>query len=218
MKKIKLAILLAGFSFAAQAQNFNKGSMSADIHAGIDIYNTQYTTRYKINNFDTTIVSNDRAGCKNVSFAYEYEVIKRLGVGARFKFNNYFVSKDSVTGTTPSAKSQDYMLTVNYHLVDKDKFDLGAGISFGGSHLLYKTNNTTNDIITGNGTYFQFQLSPRFIIKKKVGLGICLYSPMVNYTKMTTNNTNINQYAISKWKGGGASGFTFTLSYLISTK
>src|SRR3989344_3536457 len=189
--------------------------MSADLQFGIDIYNTQYTTHYKINSLDTTIVSTDRAGCKNVSLSYEYEVIKRLGIGVRAKFNNYFTSNDSLTQTTPTAKSQDYMLAVNYHLVDKDKFDLGAGISFGGSHLLYKSNNTANDIVTGNGSYFQFQLSPRFIIKKKVGLGITLYSPIVNYTKMTTNNSTVNQYAFTKWKGSGT-GFSFALSYLIS--
>ena len=217
MKKIKLAILLAGLSFAATAQNFNKGSMSADIQTGIDIYNTQYTTHIKTSSFDTTIISTDRAGCKSISLSYEYEVIKRLGVGARVKFNNYFVSKDSITGTTPSVKSQDYMLTLNYHLIDKNKFDLGAGISFGGSHLLYKMNNKAKDIITGSGTYFQFQVNPRFIIKKKVGLGIAFYSPIVNYTKMTTSIADFNEFAFTKWKGSGTA-FSFTLSYLISTK
>lgn len=217
MKRIILFIL-AAIPLLVNSQNFNKGAISIHNNYGIDIYDTKYTYHVKYNNLDTTIVSTDKAACMNIVLGGDYCVIDRLAIGARIKVNKYFTSQDSVTKTTPLARSQDFTAMLNYHLVDKEVFDFSAGINVGISHLYYndnlKTSSSNGTIVRGIGPYIQFQISPQFFIKQRVGLGISIYSPIVNYSKMKTSNNDINQYAIAKWKGSGY-GFSFNINVKI---
>lgn len=205
--------------FSLTAQNFNKGALTLHLNSGIDIYRTTYKERLQINGFDTTKTTNDTTGNKNFVFGASYCVIKRLALGVSFKFNKYFTSNDNAAKIEPTARSQDFMITADYHLVDRKIFDLSGGLAFGGSHLYYNDNipapgKSSGTIITGNGPWFQLRMCPQFLIKQRVGLGVSFYKAFVNYTKMTTNDETINQYYITNWKGNGF-GLNFALNVLL---
>ncbi|MCD6068132.1 MAG: hypothetical protein K0S33_2958 [Bacteroidetes bacterium] len=221
MKVFKLMALCLTLGATAFAQNFNKETISAHTNFGIEIYDVKYTQHININGVSENRQTTDKAANRNFSFGGDYAVIKKLALGLRVKLNTYYTSGDSSNGTAAAtAKSQDYMLTANYHLVDKKIFNLSAGLGVGGSHLYYNdniklaSNNNEGNIIRGNGPYFQFQLSPQFVIAKRVGVGMSFYTPFVNYSKMKSNDELANIFVISKWKGSGY-GFSFNLNFII---
>lgn len=202
MKKIIFVLLFILCVFVLSAQSFYKGALVVDANVGIEIFNVKYTYKLKNSSFDTTTTG--RAGNRNFSIGAEYGVINRLGVGLRFKSNNYFVSKDEVTGVVPYVSSYDYMLSVNFHALTHNVFNIVTGVSFGGSHLNYVSNNSNNDRLYGNGTYFDFHLSPRIYIKR-FAFQFYFNVPFVSYNSMTSNNPDFNSYVIAKWKGNGTS-------------
>jgi hypothetical protein len=200
MKKLIFVLFFILYAIILSAQSFYKGALVADASVGIEIYDTKYTYKLKNSNLDTTL--NDKAGNRNFSIGAEYGVINRLGVGLRFKSNNYFVSKDKTSGITPYVSSYDYMLTVNFHPIVNNVFNLVTGINFGGSHLNYVSNDINNNRIYGNGTYFDLHVTPRIYIKS-FAFEFNISAPFVSYNNMTSNNPDFNTYVIAKWKGSG---------------
>ena len=200
MKKLIFILFCILYACILSAQSFYKGALVTDVNVGIEIYNTKYTYKIKNSSLDTTI--NDKAGNHNFSIGAEYGVIDRLGVGLRFKSNTYYVSADKTTGITPYVSSYDYMLSVNFHAIKTNVFNLATGVNFGGSHLNYVSNDNNNNRLYGNGTYFDLHVTPRIFIKSfafEFGINV----PFVSYNNMTSNNPDFNSYIIAKWKGTG---------------
>jgi len=200
MKKLIFALSFTLYAVSLSAQSFYKNALVVDMNVGIEVYDTKYTYKIRNSSLDTTL--NDKAVNRNFSIGAEYGVINRLGVGLRFKSNNYFVQRDDITGITPYVSSYDYMATVNFHPIVNNVFNLVTGINFGGSHLNYVSNNSNNDRLYGNGTYFDFHVSPRIYIKR-FAFQFDFNVPFVSYNNMTSNNPDFNSYVIAKWKGSG---------------
>ncbi len=212
MKNFKILFCLLIFTTSIRSQSFYKKALVIDATTGIDIYDTKVSYHLDNNsNVDTTIKGTGKAGCKSFAFGAEYGLGKKVGAGLRFKSNTYYVSKDETTGITPKVTSFDYMAFLNYHLVNKKHFDLLAGMSIGGTHLNYITNDSQGNTLTGNGLWFDLHVTPR-IYFGRFGIEAGIYMPFVNYTSMTSNNTDFNNYVLAKWKGTGY-GLNFGIQY-----
>ena len=212
MKKILLSGLFIGVSIITYAQSFYKGALVTELNSGFEIYNTVLKLHIKDPNRTRDTSYNDKAANTNLGFAAEYGLDKRFGLGLRFKTNNYFTSKDSVTNIKPSVKTNDIVLVLNYHPLIKKNFDLILGADIGYSNFKYKANDSLNLILSGSGSYASVYVNPR-IYFGRFGINFKLYTSAVNYTNLTTNNTDFNKYiAITNWKGNGF-GLGFGIQY-----
>jgi hypothetical protein len=215
MKKyiLLLASLILTGSFA-QAQIFDKNTLVIQGGAGLEIFNTTYSYETKNTSLPVKSSNTDRAANSNFNIGAEYGLHKLFGIGLNFKRNSFFTSEDTATKSTPTAKSFDIAASANFHAVNVKKFDLVIGGEFGYSNLNYRTNDQSNLILKGNGTYAGIYLNPR-IYFGKFGINFKFYAPFINYAKMTTNNEDLNNYVISKWKGTPGFGMSFGLQYAI---
>lgn len=215
MKKIIInAFLLIVFTINSKAQIFDKNTLVIFGGAGLEVFNTTYSYKTKNTALPATASETNRAGNSNFNLGAEYGLHKRFGAGLNFKSNRFFTSEDTATKTTPTANSFDISAVANFHAVNVKKFDLVIGGEFGYSNLTYKTNDKSNLILKGNGTYANIYLNPR-IYFGKFGINFKFYAPFINYSKMKTNNEDINYYVISKWKGSPGFGLSFGLQYSI---
>jgi len=188
MKKIIL-LLFVFSAIKINAQSFYKGALVIDAGGGLEIFNTKATSVEKTSGKSET--DEDKAGNSNFILGAEYGILKNLGVGVRYKNNNYFVEKDSASGTTGSVKSNDMLVLVNYHVISKKKFDLVVGANFGYSGIKYQFNDSRNTQIKGSGLYYSFYVDPRLYFGR-FGLNLNLGLPFVNYPKLTSNSTDFN--------------------------
>lgn len=201
-------------SLLTQAQSFDKNTLVIQANGGLEIYNTTYSYKTKNTTLPANANETDKAGNGNFNFGAEYGLHKFFGVGLNFKRNSFFTSEDTATKTRPTANSFDIAAAANFHAVSVRKFDLFIGGEFGYSNLNYKANDKENLILKGNGTFASVYINPR-IYFGKFGIYFKFYAPFVNYTKMKTNNEDINYYIISKWKGSPGFGLSFGIQYAI---
>jgi hypothetical protein len=200
----------------SKAQSFYKGALITEINTGLEIYNTVLEVRVKDPNRTRDTSYDDKAGNTHFGVSAEYGLHKRFGLGLRFKTNNYFTSEDSVTKARPDLRTNDILLSLNYHPVVKKNFDLVLGADVGYSTFKYKTNDKDDLILSGGGSYISLYANPR-IYFGRFGINFKVYAPFANYNRLTTNNDDFNKYiAITKWKGSGF-GLGFGIQYRFLT-
>ncbi len=104
-------IILAGYFCSGNilAQSFEKGDKI--INAGIKI------SIYKVANPDKEEDDEDVAASYTIPISFEYALTNKIGVGAEIGFCNYFIGKDTITGTIATANSLDILLFGNFHWV-----------------------------------------------------------------------------------------------------
>lgn len=212
MKKISLSIVPVFFCVLLSAQSFKRGSLVLDVSTGLEIYNTRLdvTVKDPFSKRDTSY--NDKAASTNYAVSAECGLSKRIGIGVRFKANKYFTDPDSVSKKKPDVRSNDLLILLNFHPVVRKHLDLVLGADFGGSVFNYKANDSLGLVLKGNGSFVSFYINPR-IYFGRFGINFKVYAPFNNYSKLTTNNDQFNDYvAISKWKGNGF-GLSFGIQY-----
>jgi hypothetical protein len=197
MKKLLFAIIFILYAFLLSAQSFYKGALVFDVKGAIDIYDTKFKQKDLRNGRDTT--TEDKAANRNISFGLEYGIMDKLGVGIRYKYNKYFVQADDSTKKLPNVNSSDIAVLVNYHILNKNVFNLLAGINIGYTNLKLFTNNINDDRFYANGLYFDFHVTPRVWIKR-FGFEFDIAVPFANYTKLTSNNQNYNENYSTKFR------------------
>jgi hypothetical protein len=210
MKKIIL-VLLAFTALQINAQSFYKGALVADLAYGFDIYSVKSHQAYKYNPpapHDTT----DGAASTAPSLGLEYGVLNWLGIGIRGKYDTYVTSKDKTTGIKPTANGGEIGLTVNFHAVRKDVFNLVGGFDVGYSNFVYRSNDIVGTEAYGGGSWFNIHITPRFYFGR-FGISTSINIPFINYPSLTTSNHNINNYITEwSWKATGF-GMNFGIQY-----
>lgn len=213
MKKAIL-VLFAFASLVASSQSFYKGALVADATYGFDAYSVQYNTQYIYNgNVVLTQKKTDGAGSKGFSIGAQYGLAKWFGLGLRAKFDNYFTSKDSLTGITPKVTGFEVGLVADFHVVRREHFNLALGLDLGASHLRYQTNDPSANYmeIYGDGSWANLHITPRYYFGR-FGLSASLNFPSINYPHMTTSSKTVNTYVYSSWKAVGF-GMNFGIQY-----
>lgn len=209
MKKI-FAVLFFCALTGIKAQSFYKGALVIDANAGIEIFNTKTTFTEKASK--KTETETDRAGNTNFNFGVEYGLLKNVGLGIRFKSDNYFVEKDSTTNTQPNVKGTEILLQANYHVISKNKFDLMLGADFGYSKLKYTFNDPENTRLSGNGFYYSFYVDPRLYFGR-FGINLKLSIPFFNYGDLRSNDPDFNKNFTIKMAGTPGFHLGFGVQY-----
>ncbi len=104
------------------------------------------------------------AAAKLFPFNFEYAMGPRLGITGTFQFSKYFVDKDSATSIQPEAHSIDIAPGVNFHIVNRKRFDLLASGCFGFSSFKYNTNDGGGGSFSGQGIFFNLRGEMRIYI------------------------------------------------------
>lgn len=210
MKKFLTLFILSAF-IKINGQSFYKGALVIDAGGGLEIYNTKVVSHDKTNNLTET--KTDKAGNTHFTVGAEYGLHKRFGIGLRYKNNNYFVSKDTISGNTGTVKSNDILVQLNFHAVSKKSFDLVLGTDVGYTGIKYHFNDTKNTQLSGSGIYYSFYIEPRLYIGR-FGFNMKLYLPFFNYPKLTTNDPDFNKtFSSFKLQGSPGFGLSFGIQY-----
>jgi hypothetical protein len=214
MKKIIVLIFSLGILSQASAQSFQTGSLVVSLDWGFDISNVLQTySLYNVPNSTTTKTGN--AASTNWNLGGEIGLLKWLGVGLQFKLDNYITSKDSSTGNTPTAIGFEVGVVGNIHIIRHQHFDLLGGMDFGYSQLTYNANDGFNNQIYGSGTWLDFHAAMRIYLGR-FGFNLTVYSPIINYPSLTSNNSGLGlgESLLASWKGTGG-GFNLGIQYRI---
>ncbi|MEO6884189.1 MAG: hypothetical protein ABI199_09215 [Bacteroidia bacterium] len=209
MKKI---FLIAGICLMATqsfSQSFYKNALVTTLDFGFDVYQVDY--HYQL--IGTNVIKDNKNGAASRSLVIggEYGLANWFGIGLLLKPETYYTKYDTSTGSTPTAKSFDATLLLNFHVIRSAHFDLPLGLNLGFSHLQYNENDFGNNQIYGAGSYVDFHINPRFYFQR-FGLNADVSFPIINYSNMTSNNSTFNQYVLADWKGSGV-GFSIGFQY-----
>ena len=238
MKKITLIALVICTSISAtyaQDKAFHKGSITIDPSIGIVVYKTkshfEQDSIYNNVTVRSTKDDEDGAAATIYSLTAEYGVAAWLGLGFRFGYSNYFeeTKKDSAFNFNtfkydyysykPEARSIDFGLNVNFHLVRGKRFDMPICLTIGYSNFKYSENNPDDDLSSNdngnavakdNGMNYGILLMPKIYFGEAQHVGLAFHIGYLgsNYPSITTSdnsdsNLNDNSNALFKLKGNG---------------
>jgi hypothetical protein len=201
MKKIITGLVFILFAYDVAGQSFAKKRIVGGLNFDIGTYNTIYW----LNDFPET-KEEDRAGSKIVSLWGEYGLANWLGIGLKIAGSNYFVSKDSLTGITPSVRSTDIGLQLSWHIVKSTKFDLPLTLVVGSSSFKEDFKTSDHATLKDNGSFSNIVINPRFFFgsKAKFGVNLKLGWATYAYKSMDLKNDNNNFVDYFTLKSSGA--------------
>ena len=254
MKKIILSFLLTAFSLslltAQDDKAFHKGTITVDGSIGFVLYKTkshteqdeQYWTGTSIATRRVTKDTTDGAGASIYALNGEYGVTDWLGVGFRFGYSNYIegTQNDSIYNIStltynkisykPKARSIDFGVNVNFHLVKSKRFDMPICLTLGYSNFKYSENNPDTDISSydnsgavakDNGLHYGILLMPKIYFGKEQHIGLAFHVgylgssyPSLQLSDASDSNINDNNNAKYKLKGNGFNiGIGFSVKF-----
>lgn len=244
MKKITLAILLGVFTLnnisAQDDKAFHKGSITFDPSIGFVIYKTKSHTEQDSSYWNGSSIATaraieddeDAAAATIYSLTGEYGVTDWLGIGFRFGYSNYIegTQDDSIYNAStltyskvsykPKARSVDFGVNVNFHLVKGKRFDMPICLTMGYSNFRYSQNNPDTDsnpaydnsgvVAKDNGLNYGILLMPKIYFGKEQHVGLAFHVgylgsnyPSLQLSNKSDSNTNDNNNATFKLKGNG---------------
>lgn len=209
MKKL-LSVLVVLSALQLGAQSFYKGALVTELNYGIDIYNVHYHYELKVSPY-TKYDTYNKAGSKSFNLNAQYGITNWFGLGIKAKFDNYIVSKDSVSGITPRVSGTEFGLVTDFHMVRVKHFNLSAGLDIGYSDFIYRSNNGFGDELYGDGLWTNFHLTPR-VYFGRFGFNVAFNFPALTYKNMKFNDKTANQFINPTWKASGF-GVTFGLQF-----
>lgn len=252
MKKITLAFLLAAFSYSAvNAQDekaFHKGTITVDGSIGLAVYGTKSHREYDENYWTGTVTATrrikkdttDGAASTIYGLTGEYGVTNWLGIGARFAYSHYIQEEkhDTVLFPTgiqtfdykPKARSVDFGINVNFHLVKGKRFDMPICLTVGYSNFKLANNNPDTDpssydnsgaVAKDNGLNYGILLMPKIYFGKEQHVGLAFHIgymgynyPSLQFSNNFDSNLNNDNNAKYKLKGNGFNiGIGFSVKF-----
>jgi hypothetical protein len=191
-------LLLALFSGQTMKSQIEQGNSVIDLSAKLGIYTDQFTLK----GLSATKKGNTGSGI--YALGYEYMALNWLGLGLQLRYDKY-IDSASQKQTTYSFNVPVY---ANIHFVRTEHIDLSAGASFGYSHFSINSNSAGNAQISGNGTLFDFHLTPRFFFGEHLGISIPIAYTFFNYSSL---NYKDNAQTINDWGSLAVKGISFGL-------
>ena len=234
MKKIFFPVILVCFSFSAinaqEDKAFHKGTITIDPSIGFAIYGTKVHAEYDEDYWTGSSIATrrvvedttDGAGATIYGLSGEYGVTDWLGIGFRFGYSNYIeeTQYDTVYFTTvpttysykPKARSIDFGLNVNFHLVKGKRFDMPLCLTMGYSSFKYSQNNPDTDptavdnsgaMAIDNGMNYGILLMPKIYFGKAQHVGLAFHVGYMGYNYpsfLFSNNADSNLNDENNWK------------------
>jgi hypothetical protein len=207
MKKIPSIFALLFIFSASFSQVFEKSKIVCGLNYDFAVYSTLSKDK------SSGETDTDGAAANNYSAWGEYGVLERLGAGLKLGYASFIAGVDSASGVRPTAGSFDYGVFINYHLVNKTKFDLPVGAGVGGSSFKYRNNLTDNGIVKGNGLQWNIGVNPR-IFFGKFGINFRLAYASYSYGSLDVTTNNSSEPDALSYKGSGVQvGAGFQLKF-----
>lgn len=183
------------------AQNFEQGTTVVDGGIRLAVYTT--TSKDKA----TGDTDTDGAAATLYPVNLEYGLNNRLGLGLNLQYSKFIIEKDSATGIKPSANSFEAAPFLNFHMVNRDRFDLYASAGFGLSSFKYANNLPNGGVFKGTGTFFNLKLESRIYLGKRIAIILNGAYLNMNYPNgKITDNQGANVQEISFKFSGGSFG------------
>jgi hypothetical protein len=91
------------------------------------------------------------------------------------------------------------------------KFDLILGTDIGFTALKISVDDVYNTVRRGNGAYASIYINPRLYFKR-FGINLKTYLPYVSYANLKSNQDQLDQFMITKWKASGV-GVSLGIQY-----
>lgn len=147
MKKLSLIILILGLVSSTSAQSNPKGrfSLSAGFDLGVHLVRSEYWYQGNMIEDDTT-----GAGTKLFQFNAHYSFAKWFSAGLGFKTGSYIEDPNDPDSKYQSNSVGEFYLDTRFYFVNKEKFNMYAGLSFGKSTLDW---NYNDNIFYGKNFY-----------------------------------------------------------------
>jgi hypothetical protein len=202
MRAFLLSVIFLCLLVPCGAQSFHKGAVVLDLNTGFEVYNTMnsYSIRRSDQKHDTTV--KDIAGNGNFAMGVEIGIRKRFGIGLRGKTNTFFRNVDAVTHNRADIRTTDMLLILTYHPFIRNKFDMVIGADLGFSIFNSTSHDIYSTVVKGNGAFAGIYLNPRFYFKR-FGVNFKTYVPYINYSALSSEQSQADRYIISKWQGSG---------------
>lgn len=233
MKKTLLPLLLVCFSYsvinAQDEKAFHKGSITIDPSIGFAIYKTKVHAEYDEDYWNGSTIATrrviedttDGAGATIYGLTGEYGVTNWLGIGFRFGYSNYIEETQHDTVYTPTkvtytykpkARSIDFGLNVNFHLVKGKRFDMPICLTMGYSNFKYSQNNPDTDPSAednsgaggkDNGMNYGILLMPKIYFGKEQHVGLAFHVGYMGYNYPSIlfyNNSDSDLNNENNWK------------------
>jgi hypothetical protein len=234
MKRIILYFLFTTFSLslltAQEDKAFHKGSITVDPSIGFAIYGTKSHSEHDEDYWTGTSIATkrvvedttDAAGSTIYGLTGEYGVTNWLGIGFRFAYSHYIqeTQHDSVYTTSglmtytykPKARSVDFGINVNFHLVKGKRFDMPLCLTFGYSNFKLANNNPDTDpsgydnsgaIAKDNGMNYGILLMPKIYFGKTQHIGVAFHVGYMGYKYPSlefSNDFDANLNDDNNWK------------------
>ncbi|MFI5163711.1 MAG: hypothetical protein ACHQHP_00515 [Bacteroidia bacterium] len=177
----KLIFLLAAFSLPAflNAQSFEKGDRIFDIDLGFAVY----STNVKDNQDPSAPIKSGKAAGTILAPAMEWATGKRISIGISLLYSRYLSSKDSASGSKPTASGLDADFIFNFHFVKSKRVDLFTGFKLGMAGFRLAPHDGTKNIYGSTGSAFDLHIGGRFYVSRRIGIIANLGFPHYTFSK-----------------------------------
>ncbi len=197
------SLLILSNTISAQA--FQKGNINVDVGVGFGAYGTNQTQTTEISwlgfSISDTHDTTDGAASTAIPIGFEYGISDKIGIGADFTYNNYFIN-DSDRVHLNSVKAIDFGVKFNYHLLNADRNDLFIGLGIGFSSIKWDFNTDPLDPFdaksaSGSGVYWNIGLTDRIFFSDNVGILFHLGYKGYSYPSIEHELTSETQQALA---------------------
>lgn len=195
---------------AANAQAFQKGNINVDLDLGIGAYATQTSWTAGVGPLTYSGSNADGTASKIFRIGGEYGISNKFGIGLKFGASNYLIAEKD-RDTIRSAKSTDFALNINYHLLNTEKNDLFIALELGRTNgtWLFHEDKTFLSSTKGTGGYFALGLTDRLFFSKNIGILFSLKYSAFNYNNITTELSSIGKGVVSALSFLGTPSWNF---------
>ena len=197
-KALHIFILLLALLFihgTAKAQAHEKGNFNIDVGIGFAGYSSEVKVTVDFLGQPITLTETDGSASTIVPIGFEYGVSNLFGIGIQLGFQNYFIDKEDTTDLTKSARSTDFDVMFNFHVLNGNRNDFYLGLVLGGSSAVLNLKDGSE--LSGSGSHVSFYLADRFFFTDNIGIKFHLGFPMYKYTNLKVSG--INSIDLSNW-------------------
>lgn len=201
MKKIGSLLLIMFFAFRGFGQlsrSFEKPDWVLTGGRSLAVFQTRITAKAT----GEQELSAAAAGVWDLGI--EKAVMPWLSLGFSWRGLKYLTEADQIGGIKPDVFGRDYSLFSNFHWLRKKRFDGVAGIAFGFSEFLFRTNDPNDAAAYGTGSSFQVFLKPRWFFYRHYGFFMQLGYNYTNYNSVRVWDKFTDEKDFLKIEGSGA--------------
>lgn len=170
-KKIFFTLFLAFISVFGQSQSNQFGSLNLGVGGGLGIYKTNSEFNATFGSLVITDRDTSAAATTYFNFSADFGVMKLLSVGLFVQSGKYVQEEES--GITKDNSFTKFGIMPKLYIVNKDKFNLYAGLGLGVVNLKTMEKNNNSNTTTEakySGSNFHLRLGMNYYFTNAIGM------------------------------------------------